>query len=472
MCAIPQRGMVRLPPACRASAPRVPAPRLRRPPPRPPPPEASAAGRAAHEDAGNRHATSADRHVPVDDELPRLSGREREALEERHRLQPPGEDGLDVEREDVVEARALERQQPEPAEPPEELLPFLLRLLVLLPDARLQFPRPLAEPPQDVLRSPEFLLVLQPVLLQELVLRLDALRLPRMGGPLELRSRELRVAQRLTPWPVPSSLPSFLPSSLPFCGLLRLGGLEGGLLRDADRQARPPVRAGALPADLLARLMPDALVRSDHLHAVDVVPPVDLDVGAERVQIETGLPVFRPVHHPVRERLAEVPEGRLDLVRLLLGEVPEPIALRDRREVGDRLRDPDPDARDRRERVRDPPRPVQIRVRHAHDVPEVLLHALELLRRLRGLRFLLLLVLLLRRPLPSFRLRRGGRGLGLGRGLLLGHSTIPGWDTRPNFTSYIRVKESGFCPTSGDERPSGIDEGSVTFRVIGSGGYI
>src|SRR5947209_17741369 len=87
-----------------------------------------------------------------------------------------------------------------------------------------------------------------------------------------------------------------------FLGLLRLGGFEGGLLRDADRQARPPVRPGALPADLLARLMPDALVRSDHLHAVDVVPPVDLDVGAERVEVEAGLPVFRPVHHPVRER--------------------------------------------------------------------------------------------------------------------------------------------------------------------------
>src|SRR6266705_655324 len=141
MCAIPQRGMVTLPPAYRASAPRVPVPRLRRFPPRPP--------------------------------------------------------------------------------PPEELLPLLLRLLVLLPDARLQFPRPLAEPPQDVLRSPEILLVLQPVLLQELVLRLDALRLPRMGRPLEFRTRELRVAQRFTPWPVLSSLPSFLPSSLPSCRLPR-----------------------------------------------------------------------------------------------------------------------------------------------------------------------------------------------------------------------------------------------------------
>src|SRR6266545_2774836 len=173
--------------------------------------------RAAHEDAGDRHTTSADGDVAMDDELARLTRREGQALEERHRLQPPGEDGLDVEGEDVIEARALERQQPEPAEPPEELLPLLLGLLVLLPDARLQFPRPLPESPQDVLGSPEFLLVLQPVLLQELVLRLDALRLPRMGRPLELRTRELRVAQRLTPWPVPS----FLLSSLPSCRLPR-----------------------------------------------------------------------------------------------------------------------------------------------------------------------------------------------------------------------------------------------------------
>src|SRR6266705_623900 len=161
MCAIPQRGMVTLPPAYRASAPRVPVPRLRRFPPRPP--------------------------------------------------------------------------------PPEELLPLLLRLFVLLPHARLQFSRPLAESPQDVLRSPEFLLVLQPVLLQELVLRLDALRLPRMGRPLELRSRELRVAQR-------SHLGRFLRLCLlfflllfllaAFLGLLCLGGLQGGLLRDAARQAR------------------------------------------------------------------------------------------------------------------------------------------------------------------------------------------------------------------------------------------
>src|SRR6266511_4672228 len=106
--------------------------------------------RPAHEDPGDRHTTSADGDVAMDDELARLTRREGQPFEERHRLQPPGEDGLDVEGEDVIEARALERQQPEPAEPPEELLPLLLGLLVLLPDARLQFPRPLPESPQDV----------------------------------------------------------------------------------------------------------------------------------------------------------------------------------------------------------------------------------------------------------------------------------------------------------------------------------
>src|SRR6266487_2308427 len=40
-----------------------------------------------------------------------------------------------------------------------------------------------------------------------------------------------------------------------FLGLLRLGGLEGGLLRDAARRARAAVRPGALPPDLLARLV-------------------------------------------------------------------------------------------------------------------------------------------------------------------------------------------------------------------------
>src|SRR5439155_1631992 len=69
------------------------------------------------------------------------------------------------------------------------------------------------ESPQDVLRAPQFLLVLQTVFLQQFVLRLDALRFPRMGRPLELRSGKLRIAQRLTPWPVPSSLLSSLLSS-------------------------------------------------------------------------------------------------------------------------------------------------------------------------------------------------------------------------------------------------------------------
>src|SRR5206468_12033777 len=103
-------------------------------------------------------------------------------------------------------------QEPEAAESPEQLFPFLLGLLVPGPDARLEFAGPLPEPPQDVLGAPQLLLVLQPVLLQEFVLRLDTLGLPRMGRPLELRPGELRIAQRLTPSsPLPaSSLPSFL----------------------------------------------------------------------------------------------------------------------------------------------------------------------------------------------------------------------------------------------------------------------
>src|SRR5207244_1932696 len=139
----------------------------------------------------------------------RLRRRECESLQERQGLQSPRQDRLHVEGEDVVERRAFEWQESEPAETTQQLFAFLLRLLVPRPHARLQFPRPLPEPPQDVLRPPEFLLVLQPVFLQELVLRLDALRFPRMRRPLELRTGELRIAQRLTPSSPPaSSLPA------------------------------------------------------------------------------------------------------------------------------------------------------------------------------------------------------------------------------------------------------------------------
>src|SRR5438093_555996 len=167
--------------------------------------------RAAHEDSGDRHAASRDRDVPVDDELTRLPRREGEAFEERQRLEAPRQDRLDVQGEDVIEGRAFEGQEPEAAESPEQLFPFFLGLLVPGPHARLEFAGPLPEPPQDVLGAPQLLLVLQPVLLQEFVLRLDAFGLPRMGRPLELRTGELWIAQRLTPSSPPaSSLPSFL----------------------------------------------------------------------------------------------------------------------------------------------------------------------------------------------------------------------------------------------------------------------
>src|SRR3989442_126072 len=206
-----------------------------------------------------------------------------------------------------------------------------------------------------------------------------------------------------------------------FLRLLRLRGFEGGLLRHADRQAGPPVGPRALPADLLARLVAHALVRSDHLHQADVVPQPHLDVGSVRVEVDSRLPVFRPVHHPVRERLAEVAQGRLDLVRILLRQVAEAIRPRDAGEGDAGLGDADPDAGDRGERVRDGPGAVEVRVRHADDVPEVLLDALELLRRAGRFRLLFRLFLLPRGPLSLLGLRWGRRGFSVRAWLLLRH---------------------------------------------------
>src|SRR6059036_780461 len=207
-----------------------------------------------------------------------------------------------------------------------------------------------------------------------------------------------------------------------FFRLLRLRGLEGGLLRHPDRQTRAAVRPGPLPADLLARLMAHALVRPDHLHQVDVVPQADLDLRSDQVQVEPRLPILRAVHHPRREQFAEVAKCRLDLVRLLLRQVAEPLRPGDAREVSDRLGHPDPDAGDRGEGVPHGSRAVQVRVRHADDVAEVLFHAFELLRCPRRLRLLFLLVLLLRRPGRLLRRHRGGRAFFFGCGFLVRHS--------------------------------------------------
>src|SRR5438552_1340902 len=79
----------------------------------------------------------------------------------------------------------------------------------------------------------------------------------------------------------------------------------------------------------------------------------------------------------------------------------------------------------RGERVDDGSCAVQIRVRHAHDVPKIIFHALELLRPLRRLRLFLLLGILPRRPLGLLALRRGRRTFGFRAWLLLRHRWNP-----------------------------------------------
>src|SRR5881296_854992 len=199
-----------------------------------------------------------------------------------------------------------------------------------------------------------------------------------------------------------------------FLRLLRLRGLEGGLLRHPDRQTRAAVRPRALPADLLARLMAHALVGPDHLHQVDIVPQADFDLRSDQVQVEPRLPILRAVHHPRREQLAEVAKGRLNLVRLFLRQVAEPLRPGDPREVGDGLGHSDPDARNRREGVPDRARSVEVGIRHPDDVAEVLFHALEFLRRPWSFRLVFFFLFLLGRAPRLLRRRWGGRAFGCG----------------------------------------------------------
>src|SRR2546427_498725 len=179
--------------------------------------------------------------------------------------------------------------------------------------------------------------------------------------------------------------PSLLLLLLAALFLLRgLRGGDGGLLDHTDREARAPVAPGPLSADLLALLVPDPPVAPDHLHPVDVVPEPQLDVRAEQVDVLSGLPVARAVHHPVRDDLRDLPERRLELLRLRLREVPDPLRAGHAGLVGDDLRDPDPDPPHLRERVYDGPCPLEVRVREADDVPVVLLCVGRPDHRLRG----------------------------------------------------------------------------------------
>src|SRR2546422_1783704 len=198
--------------------------------------------------------------------------------------------------------------------------------------------------------------------------------------------------------------PSLLLLLLAALFLLRgLRGRDGGLLDHTDGEAGAPVAPGPLPADLLALLVANPPVAPDHLHAVDIVPESQFDVRAEQMHVVPRLPVVWAVHHPVRDELRNLPQGRLDLVRFRLREVPDPLRAGDARLVRDDLRDPDPDPFHPREGVHDGPGPLEVRVREADDVPEVLLRV----RRADG------------------RLRRGGGGLCRCRfGCLVGHRTF------------------------------------------------
>src|SRR3989442_1016615 len=99
-----------------------------------------------------------------------------------------------------------------------------------------------------------------------------------------------------------------------------------------------------------AQWMPDRTEANHNLlNQDDVVPASDLDVHPDKMEVEAGRPVLRAVDHPVRERFTEVPERRLDLVCLLLRQVPQPLRAGDPGEVGDGLRYPDSDPRDGRE---------------------------------------------------------------------------------------------------------------------------
>src|SRR3990170_951611 len=169
---------------------------------------------SANEISWHVHPSAGHGNMAMYDELPRLARREGEAFHERQGLEAPGEHRLHIECEDVVEGCTVEREESEPAEAREELAPLFLRLWVRGSNQGLELPRPLAEPSEDGLGLPQFPLVLQAILLEEFVLRLDPFPLPWMRGPGEHAPGKFRVAQPFTPSslsfgrPLPSPRPS------------------------------------------------------------------------------------------------------------------------------------------------------------------------------------------------------------------------------------------------------------------------
>src|SRR3972149_1733318 len=177
-----------------------------------------------------------------------------------------------------------------------------------------------------------------------------------------------------------------LPAAGLFFLLGGLGGLDCGLLLNTHGEARAAVRARALAAHLLALLVPHALVRPDHLHAVHVAPSSQVHVRAEHMVVVAGVDVILAVQDPRGHALGEGREDLLHLFGLSLREIADTLTAGDLREARDNLRYTTPDALHLLEGVDHGARAVEVRVREPDDVPEVLLRVRGPLHGPRGAR--------------------------------------------------------------------------------------
>src|SRR5262249_17742203 len=159
----------------------------------------------------------------------------------------------------------------------------------------------------------------------------------------------------------------------------------GGFLEHARRHAGATVRTGTLAAHLLAPLVADAPVRSDHLQEVHVVAARRVEVAAdEMVDLARGV-VLRMVEHPRREGLGELRTDRLEPLDRRLGKVPDHLARLYAGRAADDLGEPKPHAADAGEGEPGRTGTVEIGVGEPHDVAEIGVVGDLLRRSLAGL---------------------------------------------------------------------------------------